>query len=328
MSQSRSPKSETVGRFIGHETRKMRDIRTFRVSLNQWRMLHAVVDCGSFANAAEYLHVTQPAISHTIARVERLLGLPLLQLEGRKSKVTEPGSALLERSRFLLWEAKRLEEFAEDLRHGARPAIQLAVDKVFPTHLLLPALGAFSRHPRNTKVHLSEVSGPRIEQALRERATDLAIFGSVPPGFHGDFLTEIEYVAVAHPEHPLFRLKRELTQADMDFEVQVVSNAELATKVNDDRHAPGTARRWHVTSFDTAEKAIRECLVYGWLPKHRIQESLDGGNLKILPLRSGTTYKSKFYLVHGHPSLLSSETRRLVEALHSLVTVTESPTVL
>lgn len=289
-------------------------------------MLHAVVDCGSFANAAEFLHVSQPAISYTIAKLEELLGVRILKLEGRKAHITEPGIALLERSRFLLREAVELEEFAESLRHGRGTEVKLAVDKSFPTRVLVPALRMFSLQREGVKVHLFEVSGTKIEKALQDRSADLAISGYVPIGSQGNLLIEIEYVAVAHPDHPLFGLQRELSQADLDREMRVVCSDELGGMMNENPGASGTALRWHVSSFDTAESVLSECLGYGWLPKDRVQKSLDSGKLKILPLTRHGSYRTSFYLVHARPSAVGSEASRLADVLHSVASVTMKST--
>ena len=86
-----------------------------RVSLEQWRVLQAVVDCGGYAQAAEYLHRSQSSVSYTVARLQEQLGIRLLQIEGRKAGLTEAGEALLRRSRHLLDAALDLEQFADSL---------------------------------------------------------------------------------------------------------------------------------------------------------------------------------------------------------------------
>jgi len=46
------------------------ELQHSHISLKQWNTLLAVVRHGGFARAAEELHITQPAISYTIARME------------------------------------------------------------------------------------------------------------------------------------------------------------------------------------------------------------------------------------------------------------------
>ncbi len=48
------------------------------------------------------------------------------------------------------------------------------------------------------------------EDALIEKRADIAIVSRIPSGFLGDALMDIEFIAVAHPCHPLHALGREL----------------------------------------------------------------------------------------------------------------------
>lgn len=94
----------------------LRYLHRYRTSLTQWRVFHAVIACGSFSGAADFLHVSQPAISYSIAKLEDQFGIRLLKLDGRKAYITEAGQALLDRSHLLLREATELEAFADTLR--------------------------------------------------------------------------------------------------------------------------------------------------------------------------------------------------------------------
>ncbi|HVL76889.1 MAG TPA: LysR family transcriptional regulator, partial [Noviherbaspirillum sp.] len=61
------------------------------ISLKQWNTLLAVVHHGSFARAAEVLHISQPAISYTIAKLEERLGISILEPDGRRAAITDAG---------------------------------------------------------------------------------------------------------------------------------------------------------------------------------------------------------------------------------------------
>lgn len=91
------------------------DVQNFYSSLKQWRMLHALVDCGSYAEAAEILHVSQSTLSYTLTKLQQRLGVRLLRIEGRKAVLTATGELLVERSRKVLHEARELESFARNL---------------------------------------------------------------------------------------------------------------------------------------------------------------------------------------------------------------------
>src|SRR5262245_65794271 len=60
------------------------------------RTLQAIARSGSFSRAGETLHLSQPAISHHIRHLERVIGVPLLIRRGRRASPTEAGAVLLE----------------------------------------------------------------------------------------------------------------------------------------------------------------------------------------------------------------------------------------
>lgn len=294
------------------------DLGQLRVSLKQWQTFHAVVSCGSFSNAAELLHVTQPAISHTIARLEEELGIALLKQDGRKAEITETGRELLMQARPLLREAFQLEMFAKNLRHGREPEIRLAISSDFSMHLLVRTLRTFSARWQTVKVHLVQVMVSEIEMILRQRVADVAINTSVPSGFHAHPFLETEYVPVANPKHLLCALGRELIEQDLESQIEVViRSSETGFQSSQPGDKPNGNRRWVVGSFDAAKTVVMEGMGYGWLPKTRIQHLLDVGSLKILPLQHASSRRIKFFLIDGRSPVSSVWVARFADAFNS-----------
>jgi DNA-binding transcriptional LysR family regulator len=303
-----------------------RERRRSRVSLKQWAILHAVIDHGGFAHAAEHLHLSQSAISYTISQMQKQLGVPILRIEGRKAQVTPEGISVLKRSRVLVREAIELEEYAMRLQNGQDAEVRLAIDEYFPTPLVMHAIRTFSAQHKTVKVHLIETSMSEVETVLQERTVDIAINGQVPRGFVGDPILNIEYVPVAHPEHRLFRLERDLTTADLENEIEIVVGKPYGMEP-----APKPApfdyagSRWEVSKFDTAVSALCECLGYGWLPKHRIQRSLDRGKLRMLPLQDCRSRNSSLFLIYARPAAMIAEAVQLADILRDVTSDGHSP---
>src|SRR5258705_13617450 len=76
-------------------------------TLRQLEYLVTVADLGSFTRAAAELHVSQPALSHQIAVLERDVGGPLLDRLPRAVRLNPAGRALLPHARTALAEAGR-----------------------------------------------------------------------------------------------------------------------------------------------------------------------------------------------------------------------------
>lgn len=67
----------------------------------------------------------------------------------------------------------------------------------------------------DTRVELFETVLGGGEELLAEGREDLAVCSQVPPGFVGDPLTHVRFIAVAAPNYPLHRLGRALTMDDL-----------------------------------------------------------------------------------------------------------------
>ncbi|MDB5824846.1 MAG: LysR family transcriptional regulator [Herminiimonas sp.] len=302
-----------------------RGTRPLHITLKQWKMFHAVVESGTFSEAAELLHISQSAISYTIAKLQDQLGIPVLKIEGRKAQLTPEGCELLERSRHLIREAIELEMYAENLRHGWGLDVRLAVDQNFPTSLLMAALRKVSELECNMKVSLIEMDTSEAGKSLSEHKVDLAITHLIPSGFNGSPLIEVEYVAVAHPDHPLFKLGRQVVSSDLAPHVHIVVAASKEDCYKDEgTPLVGRRQRWNVNNVDTAVSALCEGMGYAWLPRHRVESWLAKGVLAVLPLHPADQYRAHLYLISGPSMTARSGVKAFADLLKDLATANQA----
>ncbi len=287
-----------------------------KVSLDQWRALQAVVDHGGFAQAAEKLHRSQSSVSYAVNRLQELLGIKLLHIEGRKAVLSEAGKILLQRSRQLMADASSLEQQAKHLQQGWEAEIRLAVEAAYPTDLLMQALKLFEPLSKNTQIRLREVVLSGAEEILLEGEADLVICPYVPQGFLGEELIQVEFIAVAHPDHPLHHLGRELTTHDLNRETHVIVS-DSGSKGIDSGWLSDT-RRWAVNSPESAIKLICNGLGYGWLPRRAIEQQLANRQLKPLPLSQGQQRSEALYLVYADLNQVGPATQQLADILKQI----------
>ena len=288
-------------------------MRNPKVSLDQWRTLLAVVEHGGFAQAAKALHRSQSSVSYTIAKLQEQLGLPLLQMSGRKAELNEAGKVLLQRARQLLLESGELEDLAHHLQTGREAEIQLVVDAALPRTVLFKALKSFAQNNQGTRVQLREVILSGADDLLNAGEADIAIAAQTPKGFLGDKLIEVDFIAVAHPDHPLHQLNSPITLHDLRNSMQVVIR-DSGLHHQQDVGWLDSEHRWTVTSIETALHAIQEGLGFGWLPKQYIETALQQGELKPLQMETGQHYIANLYLIFGNENS-GPATKQLAEEL-------------
>ncbi|MGD8559693.1 MAG: LysR family transcriptional regulator [Gammaproteobacteria bacterium] len=291
---------------------------TPKTTLEQWRALQAVVDYGGYAQAAEQLYRSQSTISYSIHKLQQQLGVPLLQVHGRKAQLTEAGDVLIRRSRHLLKDVLELEQLAQSLGQGREAEIRFVVDAAFPNAILMETLKDFAPQSGGTRVQLKEVVLSGADEELESGAADLLISASNPAEYLGDVIYQVEFLAVAHPQHALHQLDRTLTMNDLEREMQVVIRDSGLTH-NVDVGWLGAEHRWTVTSMETALAAVATGLGFAWLPRHYVQQKLEDGQLKMLPLKEGKIYRANLYLIFGKPNNIGPATEEFATLLRQCV---------
>lgn len=104
------------------------------VQLRHLRAFVAVVDAGTFTDAAILLGCSQAAVSRSVAALENALGTRLLERSNNSVKLTLPGNRLVARARRVLDEISRLEQVVKEAHSELR---------------LGYALGALGKHTRH-----------------------------------------------------------------------------------------------------------------------------------------------------------------------------------
>lgn len=284
-----------------------------RITLDQWAVLVSVVETGSYAKAAERIHRSQSTLTYAVQKLEKLLGVKVFELRGRKAVLTPTGNLLYRRGKVLIEEARRLEHAAGDLARGWEPEIRLAVDIVFPTWLLLECLAGFGRERPETRIELYETVLGGHEDALAERKADLAIGGTVPAGVVGDVLMSVRFVCVAAPFHPLHQAGYPLTLEDLRHHRHLVlrdsgvQRSYSASWLNE--------HRWTVSHKATSTRAAVMGLGYAWYSEDSVREELDSGRLKPLPLREGAERLATLYLMFADREAAGPGTQRLADLI-------------
>jgi DNA-binding transcriptional LysR family regulator len=266
-----------------------------KVTLDQWKALISVVDSGGYEKAAEALQKSQSSVTYAVQKLQSQLGVKAFEVKGRKAVLTPTGEFLYRRAQALVEEADATERAAKKLSAGWEAEIGLAVDVAFPVWLTLECLQKFGAESPHTRIELIESVLGGTSEALLKGQAQLAVTGIVPPGFLGEKLMMVRFVAAAHPDHPLHKLQRELTMQDLR------AHRHLVVRESDSRRATRArleaTQRWTLTHMTSSIGAATRGYGYGWYPEYRIRDELAGGQLKILPLRDGGESMAQMYLV-------------------------------
>jgi DNA-binding transcriptional LysR family regulator len=283
-----------------------------RITLEQWRALQAVVEEGSYARAAEALHKSQSTVTYAVQQIQRLLDVKAFEIRGRKAVLTEAGQVLYRRARTLLEEAEALERGAAQMAEDWQPEIRIAAEIIFPTWLLLECLAEFGRERPDTRIEVYETVRSGTLEMLSEGRVDLAI--GEPSGTSSIPLIPVRFIAVAHPDHPLHRLGRPLTERDLKRHRRIFirdTGSQRQTEVS------GVELRWTVSHKATSIRAVSMGLGFAWLPDETILPELRAGTLKALPLKGGSERIVSLTISFSDPEFPGRDAARLAEIIRT-----------
>lgn len=158
------------------------------MNLRQLRYFVRIVECGSLSRAARELNLAQPALSQQLAKLEELVGKPLVVRTPQGVVPTEHGLALHQHAAFVL----RLVEQGLAVARGGARAIQgmvsvgLAATTV--AALGLPLVQRVRERYPGILLNVVEGMSGHIEQMLRLGQLDMAILFA--PGLAPDLVVE------------------------------------------------------------------------------------------------------------------------------------------
>lgn len=126
-----------------------------------------VVELGSFSAVARACDMTPSAVSKLIARLEKRLGVRLLNRSTRQFQLTSEGCQFYEQGLQILSELDELEQ-SVTANHSPKGRIRIHTSFSYWTHFLLPCISLFNqRYPQiELEAHLSDEVINLVEQRI------------------------------------------------------------------------------------------------------------------------------------------------------------------
>ncbi len=168
--------------------------RPARRLLNELVVFETAARLANFSAAGRELGMTQSAVSHHVAHLERALGTRLFRRIWRGVALTEAGAALDDGVRRGLATIDAAAEAARS--EGRRRHLTVVTDFAFASFWLIPRLEALRALSGGPDVHIvTTQGGSEADLALGDAAI---VFGADPPGgFEATRLVDEEVVPVA-----------------------------------------------------------------------------------------------------------------------------------
>lgn len=257
-----------------------------------------IVEHGTYTEAARHAHLSQPALSASIRRLEEDIGARLLYRDRSGARLTAAGEALLPRARAALAaidDGRRAVAEIEGLRAGE---VRIGAGATACTYLLPRTLARFRKRYPNVRIALSEGFRPRLEDGMRAGEFDLAIV----TGQGDDLWLRDELIVVAAPD---------LDARRAGF---VTFPRGASTRALLEKHFGDVDVVMELSGIAAIKSNVRAGIGKALLSRAAVDVDLSSGRLVEVPSRR-TPIRRKLSLLHRGVDRLAPAARALREML-------------
>ncbi|GAB4168418.1 MAG: LysR substrate-binding domain-containing protein [Thalassobaculales bacterium] len=259
------------------------------------RYFQAVAEFGSYSRAAEWLRISQPAVSRQIAKLEAELGTPLFDRRGHGVVPTEAGRLLGERARDLLRRLERAKAEVRGARDGPTGSLSFAVPPAAGAILVPPLVARFGAAFPNVFLRVVGGFSGYIHEWLVRGQVDVALVHDPLPqrGFSADPLVREEVFLVGGPQAEPFGAGRDgegelRTEHLAGLPLVLPSRSNASRRLLDHWTAGGAVPidlKVEADDHGVIRGLLRRGLAYSLLTGAAVAEDVAAGRLRAWPFR-------------------------------------------
>jgi DNA-binding transcriptional LysR family regulator len=252
-----------------------------KFTLHELQCFDAVASEGSFQAAAEKLHRTHPTVFAAVGKLERQLGLALLDRSGYRVALTEQGKSFHRRARRLLEEMTGLGQHAAQLAMGEECELRVVLGDLCPLPPALALLRRFFDGCPGTRLHLhfEALAGPW--ERLFDGEADLILHHIDPsdPRLESIDLCTVRLFPVVAPGFLAFPVSDAITPEQMRDYVQCIIRDTARHSPQKNYFVLDTAHSWTVADQLMKKEIILHGMGWGHMPDFLVEHECRTGRL-------------------------------------------------
>ena len=250
-------------------------------TLHDLQCFDAVVRTGGFQAAAAALHRSHPAVFAAVAKLERQLGLSLLDRSGYRVRMTEAGQSFHRKAQAVLREMEDLRTHAAQLAMGEESELRVVIGDLCPRPQVLGLLGRFFAQTPRTRLHLhfEAVTGPW--ERLFDGDADLILHGVDKNDTRVEWvdLCKVPFVPVVAKDFLPFPISRAIRPEQMRDYTQCIIRDTARHSAPRDYYLIEGAHQCTVADQLMKKEIILQGMGWGHMPRFLIEEELHKGQL-------------------------------------------------
>lgn len=285
-----------------------------KTTLEQWQTLQAIEEAGSIQAASIKLNKSHTTLIYSVKKLEEQLSIKLIEVKGRKARLTKHGQTMLRRALSMLEQARELEVVSEQLTSGVESQITVVIDHLCDPNWLYKPLEKFLAKNNTTSVQVIETSLSKTTEMVVNELADIAIINIPITNFSAEAFGTTTMLPVIAAKHPL-ALQADVSIGDLATISQIVIR-DLGDKDEIKKNVGWLRAHQRITvdNFDHAFSAVEQGVGFCRLPKHLI-EYRQSPNIKVLNFEYANQYQVGLHLTLPKAAKSGSATLALYQIL-------------
>lgn len=276
-----------------------------------------VVDIKSFTHAAEYLHMTQPAVSNYIKKIEEDLGVTLIDRSGKMIKLNPAGEIYYYYAKEMIGIDDRVQHLIQGLQNESKGPIHIGASYTYGEYILPKIIAQLmNRHPgispevsisnstsiiKMVKSHDLDIG--IIEDEERETDKDLNITRLIKDRMYIIGNQNIQENMDTRALERATWIVREEGSGTRSYQDQLFASLNIQPKTIT------------LSSTQAVKSSVANGIGLTLLSNHTVENELKTGSLKIINKES-TELTRYFHLLTPDVKFQSKSTRTLLDLLN------------
>lgn len=257
-------------------------------TLHQLRVLLKVIETGSITKAAESLHLSQPAVSIQVKKLQDQFEIPLMEVVGRRIFITDFGQEIGKSARKIINEVEVINSKTAAFKGQLIGRLKITV--VSTGKYVIPSfLSNFMKQHQGIELVLDVANKARVVECLERNEVDFALVSVLPEHLQVEEirLMKNELYLVGSKKADLSGNEEEesiLQQVPLIFREEGSGTRNTLEKFLREKKL-SVKKKMELTSNEAVKQAVMADLGYAVMPLIGIRNELEKGDLRIIPVK-------------------------------------------
>lgn len=294
---------------------------SYELELRDLRYFETIAELGHLRKAAEKLHLSQPALTSCVRRLQESFGMPLFERVGRGIQLTRAGEVLLSRARSLRVATEEAVREMGEIARGTAGQVRVGAAPTLAQLLLPPVIREFL--PVATGVRIKTVIAQNDQLRPSLRAGDLDFIVSYDTRIDDDLesqaILEDVVVVAASRSHEIFRKRprlRDLVAHEWVLASTSVESRQWLDQAFVSRGLPRPKVKVETNLVTVLPRLIAQTNLLSFISRRHLRPGRRGAPLKEVELKE-TTMRRWAKVIYRRNSHLPPAAARFLKLLRT-----------